>query len=326
MTSYKILGIGAACIDLMITVSEDFINDVPGTKGGAEEIDRLDLDRILSLSDQTPLITTGGSSANVIKCLAGLGESCGFFSSLGDDDFGRHYSDYMQRQKIQCLFIPSPHPTNCVLCMITPDGQRTMRFFEGSSLSMTHDQLMPSHFSGVQLLHLDAYSLRQRGLVEHAMQLAKQSRSLISIDLSSFEMIRDYFSILNSILAKYVDIVFANADETRAMTGLDPEEGCFALQNICSIAVVMIGKEGCLVGHNGQILHCPAHPAHLIDSTGAGDYFAGGFLYGYLHQQPLLSCANLGNRLGGLIVEVKGAELPKEKWQEIRSESSFKER
>lgn len=318
MPTYNILGIGASCMDLMINVSEDFLQNVPGIKGGADKITRSELDRILSLSDQTPYITTGGSCANVIKCLAGLGESCGFFSSLGDDEFGRHYADYMQKMNIQGLIIPSPYPTSCVLCMITPDGQRTMRFFEGSSLSITPEHLLPSHFSRVQLLHLDAYSLRQKGVVERAVQLAKQNKTLISIDLSSFEIIRDHFSTLNTLLSEYAHLVFANADETRALTGLDPEEGCLKLQNICSVAIVMIGKEGCIVGHNGQVFHCPAYPAKLVDSTGAGDYFAGGFLYGYLHNQPLMACANLGNRLGSLIVQVKGAELPTEDQLQIK--------
>ena len=109
-------------------------------------------------------------------------------------------------------------------------------------------------------------------------------------------------------------------DETKAMTGMSPEEGCFKLQTICSIAIVMNGKDGCFVGQSNRIIHCPAYPAHVIDTTGGGDFFAGAFLFGYLRKQPIQICAEWGNRLGSVIVEVMGAELPSEKWQILRTQ------
>lgn len=89
---------------------------------------------------------------------------------------------------------------------------------------------------------------------------------------------------------------------------------------MCSVAVVMIGKDGCLVGQNNRVIHCPAIPANVIDSTGAGDFLSGGFLYGYLHKKPLETCAKWGNRLRSAIVEVMGAELPCETWQILQSQ------
>lgn len=318
MKKYNVLGIGAACIDLMINVSDGFLREIPGTKGGAQPIERHELDYILTLSGQTPLITTGGSAANVIKCLAGLGESCAFFSSIGQDEFGKHFDQYFAKQGIQNFLTPSSNPTCCVLCMITPDGQRTMRFYEGSSQCISPEFLHPEYFDCLKLLHIDAYSLRRPGLVEKAMQQAKQKNVLISIDLSSFEIVQKYAEEIKVLLSKYADIIFANADETRALTALAPFEGCMQLQKMGKIAVVMNGKEGCFIGHKDTIIHCPAIAVNVVDTTGAGDFFAAGFLYNYLRNQTLMNCARLGHLLGGSIVEVRGAELPKEKWQLLR--------
>lgn len=313
--NYQVLGIGAACIDLLIHVSDDFLKRIPGNKGGAEPIQWDQLEDILQQSQQTPLMVAGGSCANVIKCLSMLGEPCEFLSSIGNDHFGSFFSNYLKEQNIQGIFAPSPFPTSCVLCLVTPDGQRTMKFFEGSILSLTTDFLLAKYFKNIKHLHTEAYSLRSPGLVEKSMQFAKLKGALISMDLSSFEIVQEYRLTLKHLLNQYVDIVFANADEIRSITDLNPKEGCFELQSMCSVAVVTIGQDGCLVGHNNRIIHYPTFPASVIDSTGAGDFFAGGFLYGYLRKKPIEICAKWGNKLGSAIVEVMGAELPQEKWQ-----------
>lgn len=317
---YRILGIGAACIDLLIPIKEDFLQHVPGEKGGAQAIDIEKLNQIISLSGTKPQVVTGGSCANTIKGLASLGEKCGFLSHIGTDPLGEHFSNYTKGLGITGLFTFSPRPTARVLCLITPDGQRTMRFFAGASQEMSNHYLHPDYFKDVKLVHIDSYSLRNGEMVARVMQLAKEAGAKISIDLSSFEIIREYHQALSELLPNYVDIVFANIDETKAMTGLNPYDGCQRLQEMCSIAIVLMGKEGCLVGHEDLIFQSPAFPAKVIDTTGAGDLFASGFLYGYQQGYSLEECARLGNCLGSAIVEIKGAELPKEKWLEIRKE------
>jgi sugar/nucleoside kinase (ribokinase family) len=316
---YRILGVGAACMDLLIPVSEDFLAHVPGEKGGAQPIGIEKLNQIISQSEVMPKLATGGSCANTIKGLASLDEKCAFLSNIGSDALGEHFTQYMKKLGIVALFSKSSHPTPRVLCLITPDGQRTMRFCAGCSVEMSDHFLHPDYFKKVKLVHLDAYTLRNGNLTRRVMQLAKEAHAKVSIDLSSFEIIRDYHATLLEILPLYVDIVFANEDETRALTGLGALEGCLKLQEICPVAVTLMGKEGCLVGHKGEVFHSPGFPAQLVDSTGAGDLFASGFLYGYLQGYSLPKCARLGNRFGSAIVEVQGAELPAEKWKGIQA-------
>ncbi len=317
--SYRVLGVGAACIDLLLPVSEEFLARIPGEKGGAQSLDLEEINKIIFESQTVPHIATGGSCANAIKGLANFGEKCALLSHIGSDALGEHFTQYMKKLGIITLFSKSRQPTARVLCLLTPDGQRTMRFYTGCTQEMADRFLDPDYFQGVKLVHLDAYTLRNGNLTQRVMQLARQASAKVSIDLSSFEIIRDYHATLMELLPRYVDIVFANADEAKALTGLSPLEGCIKLQEMCSIAVVLMGKEGCLVGHQGTTFQSPAFPAQLVDTTGAGDLFASGFLFGYLNDYPLTKCAQLGNRLGGAVVEVQGAELPPEKWEIIRA-------
>lgn len=316
---YRVLGVGAACIDLLMTVSEEFLAQIPGEKGGSQAIEFEKLNQIISESQTLPHIATGGSCANMIKGLASLGEECAFLSQVGSDAMGEHFTQYMRKLGIATLFSKSEYSTSRVLCLITPDGQRTMRFYVGCSKEISNTYLQPDYFKGVELVHLDAYTLRNGNLTRQVMELAKEAGAKVSLDLSSFEIIREFHTTLVELLPLYVDIVFANEDEAKAVTGFDAMGGCFKLQEMCLIGVVLIGKKGCLVGHRGEIFHSPAFPARLVDSTGGGDLFASGFLFGYLNGYSLTQCARLGNRLGGAVVEVQGAELPPEKWEQIRA-------
>jgi sugar/nucleoside kinase (ribokinase family) len=316
---YRVLGVGDACIDLFIPVSEEFLSHVPGKKGGAEAIEMEKLKQIIAASKTSPYMAAGGSCANTIKGLVNLGEPCAFLSSVGSDSFGEFFTASMKELGIELLFSKSNIPTTLVLCLVTPDGQRTMRFCSDSIASEPNEFLHREYFKGVKIVHFDAYTLRNGNLTKKAMQLAKEAHAKVSIDLSSFEIVQEYHAKLTELLKEYVDIVFSNKDETQALTGLSPAEGCLKLQEMCSIAVVLMGDEGCLVGHQGEYFHSPSYSANIVDSTGAGDLFASGFLYGCLHKYPLTKCARLGNRLGSAIVEVQGAEFSSEKWKTVRA-------
>lgn len=317
---YRILGVGNACMDLLLPIEEDFLAHVPGDKGGSQAISSEKLHHLIALSDTTPLIATGGSCANTIKGLTSLGEQCALLSYIGEDVWGDHFSQHMQELGIVGLFSPSPYPTTCALCLITPDGQRTMRFCSDAIQNLSDQFLHPPYFKHVQLVHIDSYSLRNNNLVQRVMPLAKEAGAKISLDLSSFEIVHAFHSTFLELLPKYVDLIFANEDEAHALTGLGPEESCLTLQELCSIAVILRGKEGCLVGHQGRLIHSPGFPVQeVVDSTGAGDLFASGFIYGYLQGYSLEKCARLGNRLGSQVVQVQGAEIPPEKWPVLKT-------
>lgn len=318
---FSILGVGAACIDLLIPVDDDFLSaNVPGEKGGSNLIDYETLNRIVDASPVIPQLATGGSCANAIKSLALLGNKCAFLGHRGSDSMGDFFSNYMNKIGVVGFYTIATQPTSRVLCLITPDGQRTMRFFPGSSREMDARYLHPDYFKNVKIVHIESYAFRNGNLVEKIMELAKGAGAKVSIDLASFEIVRQYKERMLDLIAKHVDIVFANDHETYELTGLPPEEGCVKLQEMCPITVVLMGKDGCMVGSQGVLIQSPAFPATVVDTTGAGDLFASGFLHAYLKGKSLEKCARFGNRLGSAIVEVTGSELPAEKWAQIRAE------
>jgi sugar/nucleoside kinase (ribokinase family) len=319
--NFSIIGVGAACIDLLINVDDDFlIQHVPGERGGSNLIDYESLSLIVDTSPVAPKIATGGSCANAIKSLAMMGNKCAFLGHRGADPMGDFFADHMNTIGVTGFYTIGKLPTSRVLCLITSDGQRTMRFFPGSSKEMDSQYLHPDYFKNVKIVHLESYAFRNGDLIEKVMILAKNAGAKVSIDLASFEIVRQYREKMLELLPKYVDIVFANEDETRELTGLSPEAGCIKLQEMCQIAVVLMGKNGCMVGSKGEIIKSPAFPATVVDTTGAGDFFASGFLHAYLEGQSLETCARSGNLLGSAIVEVTGTELPTEKWAQIKSE------
>ena len=313
----EVLGIGSAIIDQILPVSEEYLETIPGEKWGSELIDHRELIQIIENSGSIPKRMVGGSAANAVKGLASLGHQCGFISKIGQDEEGIIVTRDFENTGIRPHFISIPKPTGQVVCMVTPDGKRTMRWCKGASVDLKSEDLDPVLFKNVKLVHIEGYLLYNDTLAQKAMQIAKDSGAKISFDLSSFEIVDNYRQTILDLLSSYVDILFANADEASALTHLSPEHGCREMLNLCETAVVMMGEDGCYVGHEGNVSHFPAFPVKPLDTTGAGDLFAGGFLHGWLKGESLESSAKYGALLGREIVQVVGAELPQENWKKV---------
>ncbi|MBA3721046.1 MAG: adenosine kinase [Parachlamydiaceae bacterium] len=306
-------------MDFLIPVSEEFLETIPGEKEGAEPISFEEFNRIIDASEIEPFISAGGSCANAIKALSNLGIKTALVSSIGTDALGEQFTHSITEQGIIPLFKHSLFPTMRVLCLVTPNGKRTMRFFAGSSQDFSESALNPLYFNGVKIVHLEAYSIRNEELLTSMVQFAKNEGAIISLDLSSFEIVRQHSRVLLKLIEEFVDILFCNIDEIQELTKLSPHDGCYEMQKKCPITVVLMGKEGCLVGHKGEVFASPSFPVQVIDTTGAGDFFAGGFLYGYFKGYSLTECARLGNYLGGSVTEVMGTTFSNKKWQSIRA-------
>lgn len=313
---HRILGIGTAAVDLLMHIDDPFFSThVGGRKGDCTASTPEILDQIIAASHIQPKLFPGGSAPNVIRGLASLGEHCAFHGPIGNDSFGSHFIQNLKERGITPFLTPIPnHPTLNILCLVTPDGQRTFRVIDVETNCFV---LQEEAFEKRDLVLFEAYLLRKCKWVELAFQKARASGAKISLDLSSYQIAEQFQSTLLHLISNYVDILFANEDEVFALTGLPPEEGCRYLQTLCPISVITLGPKGCLVGHDNEILSIPAFPAIPIDTTGAGDLFASGFLYGYLNHLPLSICAQMGNKLGSAIVEIDGATLPPEKWEQL---------
>ena len=321
LTAADVVGVGAPCMDLIVHVDDTFLEQIGG-KGGSQQIPWDQLEGMLHDAKHFPeALKAGGSCANTVRGLANLGEDCCFCGKMGHDEMGKLFHKQLTKDGISFY----PHfdklHTQIVLSLITSDGDRTMRCYPGAANEMGSGELNASIFTDARIVPVEAYMLYSRDshFVRTIMQLAKQANAAVSFDLSSFYLVNLKREMMFELIRDYVDILFANADEIRTLTGLEPYEACKEMQKYCEIVVIMIGKDGCLVGSNGNIIRSPASSARVIDTTGAGDLFASGFLHGWLSGYSLEECAWIGNLTGGAVCEVDGAEIPQHKWEEIKA-------
>lgn len=137
--------------------------------------------------------------------------------------------------------------------------------------------------------------------------------------MASYNIVRDHKNFLTEAIKEYVDIVFANEDEARSLTGKSPEKALNEISQWCDIAIVKLGKDGSLIKQGSNTVKVDGIQAVLKDTTGAGDLYASGFLYGLIHHLDLFTCGNIASLTGGKVVEVYGARMEEHRWEAIKS-------
>lgn len=316
--SYDILGIGAPIVDYIVHVDDRFLHDNGIDKGGMVLVDEATFTELLDAAKATPIRTAGGSAANTIKGLTKLNNRCGFVGKISkDDEPGKFFKDHFVSNQIHPHLIPTDFHTAKALTLITPDGQRTFRTFIGAGMQLTGNDLNRDFFKDVKLLHLEGYLLNNGNLVETAMRLAKEAGAKVSLDLSSFEIVNQFKSDIVKLISKYVDVLFANEQETFALTGKSTEESIEIVKDMCETVVLFQGPGGCWVGHGIKKVHCPAFPVKPVDTIGAGDLCASGFLHGYMQGLPLEECGRYGALTGRAVVSSVGADISEKEWERV---------
>jgi sugar/nucleoside kinase (ribokinase family) len=153
--------------------------------------------------------------------------------------------------------------------------------------------------------------------------MAKKADLKIAIDLASFNVVEANLEFLKDLIRNYVDIVFANEEEAKSFTGKEPEEALNEIAQDCELAIVKIGKEGSLIKAGDKVYKIGTIKANALDTTGAGDSYAAGFFYGLTNDYDLETCGKIAALVSGKVVEVMGANLPDDKWNEIKKEISL---
>lgn len=313
-----VVGVGEPIIDYIYFVDDVFLEQQHQQKGGSNMFEFSSFEFYQKLLEkQQPHIVPGGCSANTIKGLAKLGCQSRFIGKIGLDSSGSLFGQSLLNAGVTPNLLTTSTHTSLLLSMVTPDGERTMLCCLGAAHELKAEELTAQLFADVTHVHLDGYSFYIPGITFKTIERAQKAGATISLDLSSFEVVRLFKSEIESLLTGKVDVVFANEEEAYELTGLPPREACMQLQKQCKIAVVHIGKEGCWVGSNDVVFQAKPPKVTVIDTLGAGDLFASGFLYGWLHHMQLQECARIGNLLGSACVQTQGAAIPDFIWAEI---------
>jgi sugar/nucleoside kinase (ribokinase family) len=324
MTSSKnlrVLGVGAPIVDILVNVDEDFIKTAGGAKGGMELVNPEALNSILSHVKQQPVKAPGGSAGNTIIGLAELGVKVSFLGKVGKDADGDYYKKRLAELGGDTgnFYSSDTLPTGRCLCLVTPDSERTMRTDLGASVSLSPDEITEKNFEGVALVHVEGYLLFAEPLARRVMELAKAAGCKISLDAGSFEVVKIKKDLFKEILPKYVDVLSFNEDEAREFCGEgSPEKHLEALAALCPTVCLKLGKNGSLIKSRQETVKVEADLVKAVDTTGAGDLWQSGFLFGYLRGFGMKTCGKFGSIVSSEVVRVMGASIPFDRWCEIR--------
>lgn len=318
----KILGMGNALTDILLQVEGDgLLNKLNLPKGSMQLVDKAKLEEIYKEVDiKSSIMAAGGSASNTINGLSKLGVETGFIGKISDDEIGKFFlHDTLRNGVIPFLEYSQTPSGNCTV-LVTPDGERTLCTFLGAATELNTIDMHSSTFGEFDIFHVEGYLVQNHELILKAIQMAKEAGLLVSVDLASYNVVEANLEFLQMLIRDYVDIVFANEEEARAFTGKDPKEALVRISEHTEIAVVKVGKEGSYVKNATNDHHqIEAYVANCIDTTGAGDLYATGFLYGLANGLSHDKCGKIGSYVASKVVEVIGAKMDETVWVDIRN-------
>lgn len=317
----KVLGMGNALVDIMTKMNDDSaLDQLNLPKGSMQLVDaEFSKQAIEKTKHFNPVMTSGGSAANTIHGIAKLGVASGFIGKVGKDELGQFFKTDLENANIKPVLLESHTPTGKALALVSPDSERTFATHLGAAVELNAQEIATEMFLGYDYFHIEGYLVQNHELIESAIKLAKENGLKVSIDMASYNVVEDNLDFLKRMAKDYVDIIFANEEEAKAFTGKNPKEALNEIAEMCDYAIVKIGKKGSYVKHKGETTHVGIIGIDALDTTGAGDLYAAGFLYGLVHKLNMKQCATMGSLLSGKVIENLGAKISDESWKEIES-------
>jgi sugar/nucleoside kinase (ribokinase family) len=312
MKTNDVIALGNALMDFVIEIDDEKFQQLNLNKGEMHLVDENKAKEVLKKIDSLQLqiqYAPGGSAANTLRSLSLLGASTILVGKIGQDKYGEMYQEEMNKVGVTPKFNHHAKQTGHAVTFITPDAQRTFSVCLGAAVELYKEDLNDEDITNSKILHVEGYQVEgnTRNTILHAMEIAKKSSTLVSIDLADPGVIRRNKEFLQELIEKYADIVFLNETEAEEFTSTsNQEEAVKQLGQQVKIAVVKLGEHGSLVVADNHFYKIPPFPANCIDTNGAGDTYASGFLYGYCQNWNIEKSGRLGSALAAKVVEKKG--------------------
>lgn len=316
----KVLGMGNALVDVLVFIENDNILSQFGLiKGGMQLIDEVTKETLHRVIDeQQKFLASGGSASNTITGLSKLGIDTGFIGMVGDDFYGKYYNDDLAKYGVvSYLSVNKGESSGVATTFISKDGQRTFGTFLGSAALLDKKDLNQVNFSGYDYFYIEGYLVQNLELIREAMTLAKKAGVKVILDLASFNVVEENRNFLLHILPEMVDIVFANEEEAQALLGVDTNKALDILGEYVEIAIVKVGAKGSYIKKGLESVFVPANIVDCIDTTGAGDLYAAGFIYGLIKGLSLKESGEIGTLLAGSVITQVGSKMDDLKWKEL---------
>ncbi len=311
--AHDVVSLGNPLMDILIDVEEGFLKELNLVKGNMHLLDEKQIAEIENKLDQNNIkLAPGGSEANTLSALSMLGHKVVFFGKVGQDNYGETYHKKLLEDGVLSKVVKVDGITGKAITFITPDSERTFATHLGVSILLEDTEINEADIMEAKYLHVTAYMLNgepTRKASMKAMDIAKNNNVKICLDLADPNMVKANKDLLKSVIDEYANIVIANENEAKEFTGQEPEQAINTLSETAEITIIKLGKEGSLIKSNGRIIKIPGFKANAIDTTGAGDTYTAGFLYGLLNDLDLETSGKIASFIASKVVEVKGARL-----------------
>ncbi len=317
MTHYDVCGLGNAIVDIFLEIDETEFAQLDFERGTMRLVDKAEQQQLLERfhdSRHELRLVSGGSVANSVIALSELGGRAAFIGCVGDDRYGLHYVEEFEQLGID---IGSPvlvgESTGTCLAIITPDAERTMRTCLAVSSHLSSHHVDEDRVGRSQWLFIEGYVFANPDTgqlaIGRAMEIARANGTRVALTCSDAFIPEVFGDAFGKALAE-CDLLFCNAPEAMAVTGARHVEAAFEqLKERVPNCVVTDGPRGALVRYEGQTAHVPAIPTQPKDLTGAGDMFAGAFLYGITHGYSAVDATRAANYLCHKVISQVGARL-----------------
>ncbi len=323
---FDVYGVGNAIVDLLTFVDDIFIDEIAIPKGNMTLTTSKEQAELLNLiKDKTIHMKSGGSAANTMLAVANVGGKVFYTGKIAKDPYGEFYRKNLWEGGVDFNVHPleeSKGSTATCIVLITPDAERTMATHLGVSILLDTNDIQEDIIKKSKILYVEGYlwlNEKTRKAAIHAFELAKKYNVLTSFTFSDSLVVRNYRDDFKNIMKEYVDIVFLNSEETIEFCNCDDLlAGLNDLKPYSNLIFTTNGKNGCFVIYEGNVLEVPGFPEKAIDTTGAGDCFAGGVLFGISQAYDFNKSARLGNYLASRVVLVQGARLDKKYDEKIK--------
>ncbi|MET1754110.1 adenosine kinase [Novosphingobium sp. RD2P27] len=311
---YDVIAIGNAIVDVLAHSRDEVIDELGLTRGGMTLVDTARAEELYAHMGPTAQVS-GGSAANTLAGLASLGARCAFIGQVADDQLGEVFAHDIRAAGID-FTTPAragDPPTARCMIFVTPDAQRTMNTFLGASQFLPAEVLDLDAIADSAVLYLEGYLWdpeEPRAAMRKAIDTARNAGRKVAFTLSDAFVIDRHGDDFRALIAQgQIDILFANAVELAALTGIDDfDEALASLSSKVPVVVATRGEDGAVATAGGERAQVPAEPvARVVDTTGAGDLFAAGFLFGHVRGRPLDECLRLGALCASEVISHFGA-------------------
>ena len=312
---YDVYALGNAIVDTEIAVDDDFLSANGLSKGTMTLVsDERQAALMRQLAGHTKHGAAGGSAANAVVGVAQLGGRAFFTGKIGDDENGALYRRSMAEAGVDFdVDAISSSPTGSSLILVTPDAERTMQTNLGASSHLGAGDVDPGRIARSQVLYVEGYlfaSPLTEAVVRHAMDAAASAGTRIALSLSDPSMVANFGDAIRHATRAKVDLLFCNEREATVYSGRERrEESLAALAKDCPLVFMTVGADGSLIADGGEVTKVEGYDVPVVDTTGAGDLYAAGVLYGLTHGLSPAQSGKLGSFAAALIVAQVGPRL-----------------